>query len=396
MMLPQYHIALPGCLLCKSTCHRVVLQLRWVFASLTPLLALLLQVVIVGGELGTSSYSIMPVGWLAQRISLWKVVRHWMIAYAGNLLGSLFVAGVLIKCSDISASAPYANFLVNGALKKVHLTWTESVIRGIGCNALVCLAVWYVVPLLPFHHVPVPAAVSRCSRSLLSMTHALSSLLVPTYSPRWSCRSAQAAEDVTGKMLALWYPVTAFVAIGFEHSVAQMAFIPAAMMLGADISVGEFLGNALIPVTIGNIIGGLLVALPYWYVYWLPNHPINIHKCDFGLDHCCRRQHPERAAAIEAAIAAKQANAAPTSSCPAGVKAAATMGACASTSCCAGAKATKAEPPAGETGSAATSTTVSAVPSAAGSVCVDEEAHVPPSPVHLAHIAVPKEPRGAM
>lgn len=318
---------------------------KWLYAFMFPFGLVL--VVIVGGELGTSSYSIMPVGWLAQRVSTWKVIRHWMIAYGGNLLGSLFVAGILIKCSEISASAPFADFLINGALKKVHLTWTESVIRGIGCNVLVCLAVW----------------------------------------------SAQAAEDITGKILALWFPIAAFVAIGFEHSVAQMAFIPAAMMLGAPITVGEFLGHALIPVTIGNIIGGLLVALPYWYVYWLPNHPIAIHKCDLGLDHCFRRQHPERAAAIEAAIAAKKANAAPTSPCPAGIKG----GACASAACCGSAKATKvdfkmADPPAAGTGSAATSTTVSAVPSAAGSVCEDAEAHVPPSPVHLAHIAVPKEP----
>lgn len=54
------------------------------------------------------------------------------------------MAGLLIKCSEISASAPYADFLINGALKKVHLTWTESVIRGIGCNVMVCLAVWCV------------------------------------------------------------------------------------------------------------------------------------------------------------------------------------------------------------------------------------------------------------
>lgn len=231
---------------------------KWLYAFMFPFGLVL--IIIVGGELVTSNMSIMTLGVVAQRVSLWRLARNWLVVYLGNFAGSLFVAAVLIQCTDLAEASPWHSFLVNGALKKVHLTRTQSVLRGIGCNWLVCLAVW----------------------------------------------SAQAAEDITGKILAIWFPITAFVAVGFEHCVAQMAFIPAAMMLGADISVGQMLGSAVIPVTIGNIIGALLVALPMYYVYWLPNHPVDIARCDFGLDHCWRRQHPARAAEIAAAIAAKQ------------------------------------------------------------------------------------------
>jgi formate/nitrite transporter len=219
---------------------------KWLYAFMFPFGLVL--IIIVGGELVTSNMSIMTLGVAAQRVSLWRLARNWLVVYLGNFAGSLFVAALLIQCTDLAEASPWHSFLVNGALKKVHLTWTQSVLRGVGCNWLVCLAVW----------------------------------------------SAQAAEDITGKILAIWFPITAFVAIGFEHCVAQMAFIPAAMMLGADISVGQMLGSAVIPVTIGNIIGALLVALPMYYVYWLPNPPVDIARCDFGLDHCCRRQHPAR------------------------------------------------------------------------------------------------------
>lgn len=114
--------------------------------------------------------------------------------------------------------------------KKVYgATWTQQVTRGIGCNWLVCLSVW----------------------------------------------CAMASEDVTGKILALYFPITSFVVIGFEHCIVNMFVLPGAMMVGADITIADFFARNLVPVTIGNLMGGLLVAVPYWFVYWLPAHPIS-------------------------------------------------------------------------------------------------------------------------
>jgi formate transporter len=105
---------------------------------------------------------------------------------------------------------------------KVALGFTEALFRGILCNVLVCLAVW-----LSF-----------------------------------------AAHDVPGKVLAIIFPISAFVALGFEHSVANMYLIPIAMLAGADgVTLVGFIGN-LLPVTLGNIVGGgVFVALVYWLIY---------------------------------------------------------------------------------------------------------------------------------
>ena len=102
------------------------------------------------------------------------------------------------------------------------LTWVQCFLRGIGCNWLVCLAVYL----------------------------------------------ANAAEDVVGKFFGIWFPIMAFVCIGFEHSVANMFFIPLSIFLGAEVTWAQFFINNLIPVTLGNIVGAaVFVACAYWFVY---------------------------------------------------------------------------------------------------------------------------------
>lgn len=91
--------------------------------------------------------------------------------------------------------------------------------------------------------------------------------------------SAFAAKDVTGKILAIWFPVMAFVAMGFEHSVANMFFMPAAIFYGADVTWMQFLVTNLIPATLGNIVGGaLLTGGLYWMVYGEPNITVRSAK----------------------------------------------------------------------------------------------------------------------
>ena len=182
----------------------------------------LILVIIGGAELFTGN-SLILLAWMDGRIDTTALLRNWSIVYAGNLIGALGTA-VLVNLSgmldlDDGAVGRTAEAI---AQTKVSLELMPAFVRGVLCNTLVCLAVW------------------MCF----------------------------AAHTVTGKVFVIIFPVTAFVALGFEHSVANMYLIPvAALEPGTTIGVMALLGN-LIPVTIGNIVGGgVLVALTYWLVY---------------------------------------------------------------------------------------------------------------------------------
>jgi formate/nitrite transporter len=153
-------------------------------------------------------------------------LRNWLIVWPANLAGAaatasmLHVSGVLDDGTGEMARAAVA--IASG---KVAIGWFEALVRGVLCNVLVCLAIW------------------------LTM----------------------AARDIAGKVLVILFPITAFVALGFEHSVANMYFLPLGWLLGADgVSAAAIAQNLLI-VTVGNVIGGgVLVALVYWLVYLAP------------------------------------------------------------------------------------------------------------------------------
>jgi formate/nitrite transporter len=182
----------------------------------------LMLVIIAGSELFTGNTGIIPVACLSRKAKWSGLLKNWGTVYLGNLIGSVFVALVLAYWSGVVNGGTYGAEAVKIAEAKVALPWFQALLRGIGCNWLVCLAVWM----------------------------------------------ALSADDIAGKVLAIWFPVMAFVAIGFEHSIANMFFIPLGMLNGADINIGQFLWNNLIPVTIGNIIGGsCLVGGLYWWIY---------------------------------------------------------------------------------------------------------------------------------
>ncbi len=198
----------------------------------------LILVVIAGAELFTGN-TLIVMAWLGRRVSTRLLLRNWVLAYAGNLVGALATVGLVYaagqwKLADgrVGASA------VSIANAKVELSFTEAVARGILCNALVCLAVWL-------------------------------------------CFSARSNVD---RIFAIIPPIAAFVAAGFEHSIANLYFIPLGILLkdeeaviaaggpAADATTGltwtGFLFDNLLPVTIGNLIGGgLLVGGIYWLVY---------------------------------------------------------------------------------------------------------------------------------
>ncbi len=182
----------------------------------------LMLVIIAGSELFTGNTALVPPG-CYKGVSKWSgLVKNWALVFVGNFIGSVFVA-YLCAGAGIFAKDPFLSAVQGIANGKVALSFAQAFWRGVGCNWLVCLAVWLAV----------------------------------------------AAEDISGKILAIWFPIMAFVAIGFEHSIANMYFIPLGIFHGASQAnwVNMFTTN-LLPVTIGNIIGGsFFVATIYWWLY---------------------------------------------------------------------------------------------------------------------------------
>ncbi|HER24198.1 MAG TPA: formate/nitrite transporter family protein [Candidatus Atribacteria bacterium] len=197
----------------------------------------LILVVIAGAELFTGN-NLIVVGTLNGDVTIKKLLNSWFWIYIANFIGSLLLVWIMFatdlwKTGDFAVGAK-ALAIANG---KVNLTWGSAFARAIGCNWLVCLAVWLAV----------------------------------------------AAKDVAGKILAIYFPIMAFVASGFEHCVANMYFVPMGLMLKGNVDVvaaaglagkltnltwGGFIANNLIPVTLGNIVGGaFFVAALYWVVY---------------------------------------------------------------------------------------------------------------------------------
>lgn len=177
---------------------------------------------IAGADLftGNTAYFIPPV--LNKKLKFQSLLKNWTLVYFGNFIGALFIAYFISYLTGVLDAAPWHDSIIHIGENKTSSTFFQVFLKGIGANWLVALAMW-----LSF-----------------------------------------AAKDITGKILGIWFPVMAFVAIGFEHSIANMFFIPTAMFYGADISISQFIINNLIPATLGNIVGGgVMVGMLYWYVY---------------------------------------------------------------------------------------------------------------------------------
>jgi formate transporter len=198
----------------------------------------LILVVLGGAELFTGN-NLIVMAWASKRIGTVAVLKNWVIVYLGNFIGSILTALLMFLAKQYTfGSGSVGETALKIASSKVALGFAQAVALGILCNALVCLAVWL------------------------------------TYSGR----------SATDKILSIIFPISAFVAAGFEHSVANMYFIPYGLFikmfdpafvatLGDRVNLngltwGAFFLKNLLPVTIGNIIGGaVLVGAVYWWVY---------------------------------------------------------------------------------------------------------------------------------
>jgi len=196
----------------------------------------LMLVVIGGAELFTGNNMFLTICALEGRVSWLKVFYHWGVVWAANFAGAYLLVYLVFHGFYFTLpDGGMASGLLGGAVMKkaigiatlkCNLPWFAAFCRAILCNWLVCLAVWL----------------------------------------------ALAAKDVIGKIFACFFPIMAFVASGFEHSVANMFFVPMGIFLtgGVDpvVNWGNFLINNLVPVTLGNIIGGgIFVAGFYWWSY---------------------------------------------------------------------------------------------------------------------------------
>lgn len=204
----------------------------------------LILVIGAGAELFTGN-NLIVMAWAHRRISTMRLLRNWGIVYLGNFAGSvLTVVLMLFSGQYLFNNGAIGLNALNIANHKVGLDFVQALFLGILCNALVCLAVWL-------------------------------------------CLGARSATD---KILAIIFPITAFVAAGFEHSVANMFFIPMGLAIKANagaefwsqigrtaadygnLTWGNFFLANLLPVTIGNIIGGaVMVGLVYWFIYLRPS-----------------------------------------------------------------------------------------------------------------------------
>lgn len=187
------------------------------------------MVIVAGSELFTGN-NLIILAVLEKKVKTRQMLKNWLFVFIGNFIGATAVALMVVygHVPDLFGGR-LAQSVVNSALHRVNLSFMDSFIRGILCNVLVCIAIW----------------------------------------------AAFAAKTVSGKLLMSFWPVMTFVLCGFEHSIADIYFCMAGIFAAGEygiaaegLTVGSFLLKNLLPVTLGNIVGGAgIVGAGYWLMY---------------------------------------------------------------------------------------------------------------------------------
>lgn len=182
----------------------------------------LVMIVLLQADLVTGEMAIFILATAKRRVPYWAFLYGWAITFVGNLVGSLFYAAFLVHFSDIYSPAMDRGAAAGADAKVLTINFRELWLRAIGCNVLVCIAVF----------------------------------------------QASLAKDVVSKVVASWFPIFVFVAAGFEHVVANMFLISAALMTKeTKFGVGMYIWKSVIASFLGNIIGAALLALPLVYLH---------------------------------------------------------------------------------------------------------------------------------
>jgi len=183
---------------------------QWIFGAVFPFG--LIMVESTGAELFTGNAAYLVVAVLEGKATLLGLLKNWSFTYLGNFIGSVLLS--LLFFNTETMSEPGIATAVAIAEKKIHSDFGTQVLKGMMCNWLVCIALW----------------------------------------------QSAGCKDFASKVMASWLPVSAFVTMGFEHSVANMLFIPLGIHFGAEVTWGDLVVKNLIPVTLGNIVGGSFVV----------------------------------------------------------------------------------------------------------------------------------------
>lgn len=185
----------------------------------------LILVVVLGAELFTGNNALLIPSFVRGDHSWGAIMRNWVLVYLGNLAGALAFTYCLVYCCGLTAADPWHSAIIRTAEAKVSMPWMTVFLKGIGANWCVCLAVWL----------------------------------------------ALSGKTLLEKAFGCWLPVMTFVALGYEHCIANMFYIPLGMFEGADIEVMQSVTANFIPATLGNIVGGaLLVGAVHAYLHRTP------------------------------------------------------------------------------------------------------------------------------
>jgi formate/nitrite transporter len=179
----------------------------------------LIMLVLAGAELFTGN-NLMVLAWASGKASVRAVLRNWTLVYGANAAGAVLLA-LAIHHSGVLESGGASATAIRIAEAKVQLGAEAAFLRGVLCNALVCLAIWLSI----------------------------------------------AARSLEGKVIAIVFPISAFVALGFEHCIANFYLLPIGMLAGANVGLFDLASN-IFPVTAGNTVGGVSIALAYWLIHF--------------------------------------------------------------------------------------------------------------------------------
>jgi formate/nitrite transporter len=186
----------------------------------------LILIVFTGADLFTGNTMTLTVSTLHRKTKWFHLAISWTVSFFGNLFGCLFFQYIFVYHAGLLSNEPYRSYTMRFAEAKGNIEWYQMFLRGIGGNWLVCLALWL----------------------------------------------ATSARDLNSKVIGIFLPIWLFISVGYEHSIANMFTVQMGMLLGANLSIGKYILRVLIPVTLGNIVGGgFFVGVIYWYLYLARN-----------------------------------------------------------------------------------------------------------------------------
>lgn len=179
-------------------------------------------VILCNVELVTSNMFVMVFTCLQRKTTIWDLTKNWVISYVLNLGGCLFFAAFLAYWTDTINTDSGIQYAISQAESRVNVGWGTNLLRGIGCNWLVALAFFLSI----------------------------------------------GSKDYISKIYSIWIPIWVFVLVGYQHSIANFFLVPIGMFYGTNFGTGKFIYQSVIPVTLGNIIGGSFFGgALFWYLY---------------------------------------------------------------------------------------------------------------------------------